>query len=248
MTARRRLAVLVPPSEGKAPLGGGRPWDPASGPFGRALGDRRRAVAEALAAIGGGDAKLLGVRGPELDRAQLVNRHLLGAPTRPAWRRFTGVVWDHLDVASLDRATRARARSSILVVTALTGVSALTDPIPDFRLKLSVRLGDLGRLDRWWRDDLSAALNRRLRGRLVIDLLPDEHAAAWEPTPDRYDLRRVRLVDQNGRVAGHTGKAAKGRLVRALLEADPDDPRSVDRVLRRFEHAGVRAEVTIPAT
>jgi len=179
------------------------------------------------------------VRGPELERALVANRAVIGAPTLPAWRRFTGVVWDHLDVASLDRDARTRARAEVLIVTALTGVSALTDPVPDFRLKLSVRLGDLGRLDRWWRDDLTATLERRLRGRVVVDLLPQEHAAAWDPTGDRYDLLRVRLVDPAGRVAGHTGKAAKGRLIRALLEGD--DPCAV---LARFDHLGARAEIT----
>lgn len=239
--ARPRLAILVPPSEGKAPFGDGPPWDPSSGRFGTAFAGRRRAVAEALADAGGGDARLLGVRGPELERALVANRAVLGAPTLPAWRRFTGVVWDHLDVATLDREARARARGEVFVVTALTGVSALTDPVPDFRLKLSVRLGGLGRLDRFWRDDLTAALERRLRGRLVIDLLPQEHAAAWAPTGDRFERLRVQLVDPGGRVAGHTGKAAKGRLVRALLEGD--DPCVV---LDRFDHAGVRAVVAAP--
>ncbi|MFN8041694.1 MAG: peroxide stress protein YaaA [Acidimicrobiales bacterium] len=239
--ARPRLAVLVPPSEGKAPFGDGPPWDPASGRFGRAFADKRRAVAEALAAAGGGDATLLGVQGPELERALVANRALVGAPTLPAWRRFTGVVWDHLDVATLDREARARARAEVFVVTALTGVSALTDPVPDFRLKLSVRLGDLGRVDRWWRDELTAVLERRLRGRIVIDLLPQEHAAAWAPTGDGHELLRVRLIDPAGRVAGHTGKAAKGRLIRALLEGhDPCE------VLARFEHLGVHAEITSP--
>jgi len=159
---------------------------------------------------------------------------VLGAPTLPAWRRFTGVVWQHLDVASLDDASRGRAASSVVVVSALAGLCALDDPLPDHRLKLSVGLPPLGKLSTYWRDPLSATLNRRLRGRLVVDLLPQEHAAAWIPEPAAYDLRRVRFVGQDGRAIGHTAKAAKGLLARALLEAD--DP---ERVLRSWRHPEV---------
>lgn len=214
------LHVLLPPSEGKAP-GGGRPrWRPGSGRFGRRLGGHRRQVAEALAAVDGGDQRLLGVGGPTLDRARAANRALVDAPTLPAGERFTGVVWGHLDLATLSPPARARADDGVLVVSALLGVCALGDPVPDFRCKLSASLPRLGRLAPWWRPHLSAVLDDALAGSLVVDLLPQEHAAAWTPDPSRYDHRRVRLTDDRGRTVGHDAKAAKGRLARALLSAE----------------------------
>jgi cytoplasmic iron level regulating protein YaaA (DUF328/UPF0246 family) len=222
------LAILLPPSEGKA-LGGVLPgWDPADGRFGDVLGSRRRRVARALKVAKGGDQKLLGVGGETLERARQANRALVGAPVLPASERFTGVVWDHLDLATLAAPARARADGAIVVVSALCGLVALTDPVPDHRLKLSVSIGALGRLSTFWRPKLSAVLNDHLEDRLVIDLLPGEHAAAWAPDPSRYDLRRVRLVDRDGRSAGHFAKAAKGRLARALLEAE-DPARALAR-------------------
>ena len=144
-----RLAILLPPSEGKAPGGGAPPWRPGSGRFGRALRAHRLEVAEALAAAEGGDARLLGVKGDALARARAANRALLGAPTLPAAQRFTGVVWEHLDVAGLDPEARARAADAVVVVSALLGLSALDDPVPDHRCKLSVSLPPLGRLSAW---------------------------------------------------------------------------------------------------
>lgn len=232
------LTILLPPSEGKAPGGRRTGWRPASGRFGRALADERRAVAEALAVVGGGDPKLLGVGGDALERARAANRSVLGAPTLPAWQRFTGVVWQHLDVSSLGTGSRRRAADAVVVVSALAGLSALDDPLPDHRLKLSVNLPPLGKLSTFWREPLSATLNRRLRGQLVVDLLPQEHAAAWTPDPAAYDLRRVRFAGHDGRTVGHTAKAAKGLLARALVEAD--DP---DTVLRAWRHPEVRLVV-----
>jgi cytoplasmic iron level regulating protein YaaA (DUF328/UPF0246 family) len=218
---------------------GGRrpPWSPDDGTFGAALGERRRQVAAALAAAGGGDERLLGVRGPALDRAREVNRALVGAPALPAWQRFTGVVWQHLDLASLPAPVRRRVASRVVVVSALCGLSTAADRVPDFRLKLSARLDPLGPLARWWSDDLTAALDAHLRRRLVIDLLPQEHAAAWRPAAS-LDVRRVRFETPGGRVAGHTAKAAKGLLARAVLLAD--DP---ERALAEWRHPDLRAVV-----
>jgi cytoplasmic iron level regulating protein YaaA (DUF328/UPF0246 family) len=155
---------------------------------------------------------------------------LLGAPVLPAGERFTGVVWDHLDLVSLPPAARQRARESIFVLSALAGVVCIDDPIPDHRLKFSVRLPRLGPLATYWREPLSAALNAQLDGRLVIDLLPNEHAAAWRAEPQRYDLRRVRFISRDGSPAGHFAKAAKGRLARSLLTS-----RSPARVLSTYD-------------
>lgn len=233
------LAILLPPSEGKAPDGTGARWDPASGRFSSRLGPERAAVADALAAAAGGSTKLLGVKpGPGLERAQQANRSLIGAPTLPAWRRFTGVVWDHFDPGGYSAAERRKVARRVLVISALTGVSAMDDPLPDFRLKLSVSLDPLGKLSTWWSPTLSQVLNDHLAGRDVIDLLPQEHRAAWRPDPQRYALHRVTLVRPDGSNAGHHAKAGKGLLTRALVESD--DP---ERTLATWRHPELRVRV-----
>jgi cytoplasmic iron level regulating protein YaaA (DUF328/UPF0246 family) len=170
------MLVLVPPSEGKASGGRGR-WRPESGTFGADLGARRRQVVDAL-----------DVDGPAL----------------PAWQRFTGVVWKHLDPATLPPAARQR----LVVPNALLGLCRGHDPVPEFRLKFSVSLPALGRLDRWWRPALTEAIGRT-RGP-IVDLLPLEHAAAVD-LPER----RVVRVRFGGR--GHDAKAVKGLVARAVL-------------------------------
>lgn len=212
---RRPVTLLLPPSEGKA-LGGGRSgWTVDAGTFGDALGDRRTVVVAALTTAGGGDAKLLGVNGDHLDRAQGANRSLTGSPTLPAWRRYTGVVWDHLDPATLT----AAQRRSIVVVSGLHGLVRGDDPVPDYRLKMGASLPTIGKLSTWWRPAVTEALAATTRRRTVIDLLPQEHRAAF---PD--DARRGRvvvdLVERTGAPGGHAAKAAKGLLARHLLTCD----------------------------
>ena len=66
----------------------------------------------------------------------------------------------------------------MLIVSGLFGVVAPPDPIPHYKLKMSAALPGTGRLSTWWRPRLTAALAEQLRGRVVWDLLPQEHSAA----------------------------------------------------------------------
>lgn len=213
-----RLAILLPPSEGKAPGGSGPAWDPGDGRF-CALAPQRTVVVRALAAAGGGSGKLLGVGGRHLAHSQEANLALAtGAATLPAGQRYTGVVYDHLSLRTLTPAARTKAGASIVVLSGLLGAVGIDDPAPDYRLKMGARLAPMGGLARWWRPALSEVLGDWLRGRTVIDLLPNEHAAAWAPSPN-LDVVRVRFVERTGAVAGHDAKAAKGLLVRYLLSS-----------------------------
>lgn len=214
--------LLVPPSEGKAEGGGRHPWSPDDGAFGRSpIAERRADVVAALAALGGGTERLLGVRGDHLMRALSANTSLVGAPSLPAWKRYTGVVWDHLDPASLTAAQRRQ----LVVVSGLLGVVRADDPTPDYRLKMGANLPPLGKLSTWWRADVSATINRfagarTKRPRMIVDLLPQEHRAAWRPD-ERVAGVSIRFVDASGGSGAHFAKAAKGRLARSILEHGP---------------------------
>lgn len=207
--------LLVPPSEGKATGGFDRPWEPSKGSFGR-LWEHREVAMDALAAAHGGDQKLLGLKGERLADAQDANMMLVGAPTLPAWRRYTGVVWDHMGPATLTPDERRR----LIVPSGLLGLVRGDDPVPPYRLKMGARLPPLGLLSTWWRPIVTETLARRLRGEVVIDLLPQEHRAAWAPRGDVVGVR-IEFVDRSGKPGGHFAKAAKGRLARAILRDGP---------------------------
>lgn len=214
------LNVLLPPSEGKAE--GGRPGR-GGGSLGRSLSRSRGLVVEALAeelahASEQQITTLLGVRGALLQRARAASELVIAgrAPQLPAWQRYTGVVWTHLDPASLGREELGR----ILVPSGLYGLSSGLDPVADYRLKMSASLGELGRLSTYWRDELSALLGRRYGGRTLVNLLPAEHAAAfdWAQVAEACELVEVRFLARGGRAAaGHDAKAVKGALARELL-------------------------------
>jgi uncharacterized protein len=197
-------AILIPPSEAKAPGGRGRPWSPGTGVAPQLDGAR----AAVLAALGNGVAV---------------------GPTMPAIDRYAGVLYRELDWPSLPPAAKRRGRTSVLVVSGLWGVVGPGDPIPYYKLKMSASLPGIGRLSTWWRPRLTAALAEQLRGRFVWDLLPQEHSAAWNPAAVPWRRRvRVRVVDAEGRTVGHWNKLVKGAVVRRLLTEGADDPADLD--------------------
>ena len=231
-----KLAILLPPSEGKAQGGDGEPWSPDAGTFGAKLAPSRATVVRALRRVKGGDQRLLGVNGASFDRARQANRSLIGAPAMPAWRRYTGVVWDHLAPADLT----AAQRRSIIVVSGLHGLIRGDDPTPDYRLKIGANLAPLGLLSTWWRTTLSDALVDHVTRskRFVVDLLPIEHRAAW--VPNGVDGVSVVLRERSGRPGGHFAKAAKGELARHLLTST--DPPLV--ALSAWDHPAYSLEIT----
>jgi hypothetical protein len=129
------------------------------------------------------------------------------------------VVWDHLDLATLTTTQRDRALSSIIVISGLLGAVGADETVPDYRLKMGARLAPFGLLSRWWHDDLSAMLNKKFKGAVVIDLLPQEHRAAF--TLDTEIVGKhivVAINEKSGKAGGHDAKAAKGRLARHLVQ------------------------------
>jgi cytoplasmic iron level regulating protein YaaA (DUF328/UPF0246 family) len=213
--------VLLPPSEGKEP-GGSRAAK--IGTFDTELDAPRR---EVLAALGGlldagnsGDIeKTLRVHGALLERAISSSRELTEHRARllPAWRRYSGVVWGHLDPATLAGAQRRR----ILVPSGLYGLTTAQDFIGDYRLKMNVVLSPLGGLATYWRTRITPVLVSHVAGASVVNLLPNEHAFAIDFTQLRTSCHLVNVrfvVEGEEVVAGHEAKAVKGILARHLLD------------------------------
>jgi len=250
--------ILLPPSEGKATGGRGRPWTPARASFPE-LDDRRLEVATCLSAFAEGSsqaalAKLLGVKGDALAAAVTADRRLLRSGTRAAIDRYTGVLYDALDAPSLGAVERRRLRSQVVIFSGLWGAVRPGDPVPDYKLKMGATLPGLGVLSTWWREAVTAALAPVVARRVVWDLLPGEHRAAWSPAPSGAGgpaaILTVRFLDEQAPVGGerrfstvsHWNKLLKGALVRHVLATQLTGPDGLDA----FEHPqGYRYDPTL---
>ena len=234
------MLLLVPPSEGKS-AGGAGTWVPASGSFAELGADRLTVVGSLAAAMADptSAAKVLGVGGRALDQATEANRAVVGGAVLPAWQRYSGVVWAHLDPAARPGPAKRRAARSVVIVSGLLGLAAWSDPVPLYKLKMGARLPATGTLAPWWRPRLRPSLLGRAHGAVVVDLLPTEHRRAVDlaDASPRHVLD-VRFLDGERNAAGHAAKAVKGMLAAHLL--DCDDP---VRAAATFRAPGWAAQV-----
>ncbi|MGW6789196.1 peroxide stress protein YaaA [Streptomyces chartreusis] len=244
------MLVLLPPSEGKASSGRGAPLKLESLSL-PGLGEAREAVLRELVELCAGDEdKARDVLGlSEGLRGEVAkNAGLPTAGARPAGEIYTGVLYDALDLASLDAAAKKRATRSLLVFSGLWGAVRVNDRIPSYRCSMGVKLPGLGALGAHWRAPMAAVLPEAAGDGLVLDLRSSAYAAAWKPKGEvagRTASVRV-LHAPTRKVVSHFNKATKGRIVRSLLTAGavPQGPAELVEALRDL---GYEVEVEAPA-
>lgn len=236
------VIVLLPPSETKRDGGEGSPLclasmsSPELGPLRAALVDEL----VALAADRPASRRALGIsaaQDAEIDR----NSALLTAPTMPAIDRYTGVLYDALDIASLRGAAATRARSRLAVGSALFGLLRADDRVPAYRLSATSKLPAGSTLAARWRPVLEPVLAGLAEEELIVDLRSGSYAALGRlPGTVEVDVL-AEHPDGRRTVVSHFNKAHKGRLARALAgsRAEPADAAGVAAVARR---AGMRVE------
>lgn len=249
----RVVLVLLPPSETKIDGGDGPPLrldalrHPGLDPLRKALVDELVDLASDVDA----SRAALGLS-PKQDAEIARNAALWSAPTTAALHRYTGVLYDALDVRSLRGTAAARARERLAVGSALFGLLRADDPIPAYRLSAGSSLPGRGTLAAAWRPLLEPVLAGIAEGELVVDLRSGSYAALAPVThltgPGAVDVD-VLAEHADGRrtVVSHFNKAHKGRVARLLAgtRAEPADAAAVATILRR---AGMRVERPAPSS
>lgn len=236
------MIVLLPPSETKRAGGDGPPLrlDTLSSPE---LNRARRALVDDLVELAADRTACRAALGlsakqdAEIDR----NAALRTAPTLPALTRYTGVLYDALDIGSLSGAAASRARARLAVGSALFGLLRADDRVPAYRLSADSKLPRRTTLAALWRPLLDPLLAGLAADELVVDLRSGSYAALGRlPGAVRVDVVSERADGQRS-VVSHFNKAHKGRLARVLSgsRAEPDDAAKVAAVARR---AGMRVE------
>lgn len=213
------MLVLLPPSETKRPGGDGAPVDLAGLAL-PSLRESRERVVDALIALSADEVAAARVLKLSARRLHEVadNAALRSAATLPAVDRYTGVLFDALDAASLDEAGRAWLGDHVLIHSAPFGPVGGLDGIPAYRLAASTSLPGLPSLRRIWADAVTRAL-RDAAPDFVLDVRSEAYAALG-PVPEELDGAYLRVVTEGPdgavRALNHFNKKAKGELTRRL--------------------------------
>jgi cytoplasmic iron level regulating protein YaaA (DUF328/UPF0246 family) len=234
--------VLLPPSETKAAGGDGPPLDVDSLSFPE-LNPVRGKLADALVEVAAdvpASLKALGITHRQADEVAR-NAELWTSPTLPWLSRYTGVLYDALDIGSFRKPALAKAQQRLAVASALFGVVSGTDRIPAYRLSGGSSLPSIGTLGPLWRPALEpvfAGIDD-----LIVDLRSGTYAGLAR-IPGSVTVRVVTEVSPGVRkTVSHFNKAYKGKVAAALAKA-PRDPSTVDQLVRVITRAGLAIERT----
>jgi len=223
------MLFLLPPSETKRPGGGSLTIDQVALTFG-GLNKAREVVIDAL-----GD------------------QSLLTAPTMKALDRYTGTLYGALHGRGLKGTSTehnsltpdevARAKSTVLIQSAVFGLIPATDLIPEYKINASKNLNGVN-LKRLW-TQAHEAIWPRLAGGIIIDLRSKTYADL-APIPEELTSYKVVVFveRENGEreQLNHFNKKAKGQLVRAALMAK-NPPETIKDLRKCALKAGLRVEV-----
>jgi cytoplasmic iron level regulating protein YaaA (DUF328/UPF0246 family) len=230
------VLVVLPPSETKAPGGRGRPLDldalsfPSLNPTRKALVDEVVALAADVPA----SRAALGISERQDDEIAR-NAALWTSPTAPALRRYTGVLYDALDPATLSSVARRR----LVVCSALFGLVAGTDPIPAYRLSGGTMLPGREGLRVTWRPELMPLLAEV--DDLVVDLRSGPYAALG-PAQGAVTLDvHSEAADGSRTVVSHANKSHKGHAAR-ILASSRRRPKDAGGVLALLRDVGLHVE------
>lgn len=225
------MFILLPPSETKAPGGDGPALDVSTLSFPSLNDVRVQNIADLVRLDIDTALDVLGISAGLVAEAE-ANARLVDAPTMPAIFRYTGVLYDALDAATLTSAARGR----LGVGSALFGVLRADDMVPHYRLSAGTKLpdsrGDTPTMKARWGSRVTDALKETQQDGetgTVVDLRSGGYQQLGR-LPGAVTVR-VESVQQDGsrKVVSHFNKHYKGVLARVLAQSEVDVP-TVDGV------------------
>lgn len=216
--------ILLPPSETKRPGGGGLSLEAVWKLSFPQLDETRKRLGRALRELASdpvATATALKL-GPKQQDEVSINAGLFDSPTMPAIERFTGVLYDAVDIDTIDKRGREFLNARVLIQSALFGLVRATDHIPAYRLSFDSRLPGFPALKTVWATQSHSILNDHAG--LILDLRSEGYAALT-PLPVRNNAFFIRAVgrtpDGTLRQLNHFNKKGKGVFVRAIGQSFP---------------------------
>ncbi|WRS31076.1 peroxide stress protein YaaA [Actinomycetaceae bacterium MB13-C1-2] len=234
------MLILLPPSEGKTSPTAGPRFSLESISFPELTGARSRVI-QTLQELGN-DAeavKTLGLGKKSAEEASL-NLSLFDSHCSQAINLYTGVLYDHLNTATLDKESRGRLSRQALISSALFGLIRPDDLIPNHRLAIGVRLPEIGAVGPWWRRQIEQASSTELdlQDRAVFDARSGGYKAAFSVCgANVVELSVVEERAAGRKVITHMAKKWRGLAARHLVQDNSlTDSSTAGEILGSLKH------------
>lgn len=163
----------------------------------------------------------------QLNSARVASWSRVSGKSQAAADMFDGDVYKTLEMATLDKGTRAEAALRLRVLSGLYGLLRPTDDVCAYRLEMGRKLPghSAGTLYKFWGTKIADALIQDaadIQSDTILNLASDEYSKSV----DRKRLQQLRFIsprfeeDRNGvrKMISFTAKRARGAMARWVLE------------------------------
>ena len=203
------MKILIPPSEGKAKV------KTTSTIFSETNFKFKRHVNQVVRLLELiDDEDLRSVYGTSPEKAlgfHRQNQDIFNSPCAPAIERYTGVVYEHIEWATLSEKAKKYMDEYVFIFSGLFGLLTPMTPIPDYKLKMNVLS-----LQHHWNPILSEALQDETP---IFDLLPQVHRKAYKPNKKNVTPVDFLIINKGKKTAaGHLAKQLKVNLSAICLK------------------------------
>jgi cytoplasmic iron level regulating protein YaaA (DUF328/UPF0246 family) len=215
--------VLIPPSEGKTD-GGSLPGLNIQTMGLPSLSKKRRDLIEVLQSTMKSSQnlnKILGVKGVALEKAINDNLAIYDAPTMPAIKRYSGVMFDSIDYEGFGETERQIFDDNVFILSGLFGIISPDENIPNYKLKMGAVLPGLSSCAYEWKPYITKMITEAAKNSIIWDFLPNEHSSAWDERKVKY-LKRytIKFVQNKGgklKTLSHWSKSLRGAFIQYLF-------------------------------
>jgi uncharacterized protein len=227
-------AFLLPPSETKNDATGKAKLNLKNLSFPELTKSRTLALESLITLCESSPAKARTVLGlsQKQDFERERNIRLKTTSAAPAWKVYSGVLFDALNPEALSTAALKKLSKYFYVQSAMFGLISLGDVIPAYRLSADTKLPKIGSLSNIWAKPCSEIFESL--DELIVDLRSSQYAnLAPLPKSVAEQVVVVKILQKmpSGppKVVSHHNKATKGRIIRQIVTSG-SVPTTVDQL------------------
>ncbi|MDD2791252.1 MAG: YaaA family protein [Sulfurimonas sp.] len=155
--------------------------------------------------------KLFGLK--KIEDAAPYIEDLFTSPLMCAIERYSGVAYEYLDYASLEKAAQEYLKRSAIIFSNLYGAILGGDSIANYKVKQTNSIGDI-EPDKFYRERFSYQLDLYLANDEILDLRAGYYDKFYKVNKNYTTLKFLK----DGKSVSHWAKAYRGKVLRELAK------------------------------
>ena len=134
--------------------------------------------------------------------------------TMKAIERYTGVAFDYLGYAKLDKTAQCYIDNNVILFSNLFGPIRSNDLIPEYKLKQGEPVGDI-KTEKFYNEHSAHLMEEYLKEEEILDLRAGFYDKFYKPAKPYTTLKFIK----DGKVVSHWAKAYRGIVLREIAKA-----------------------------